>query len=140
MKGSVIPGLARVPEPGFGLFTLAGHEEHCKVYISKMDGRHWHIDEVFVEAEHRRQGLGDQMLAAICAAADVEGVALTLEVGPFGDEGPPARTLTAWYKRFGFTKAKHAGKFEPSMVRWPLFFSARQMPLDLTLLQPSKRQ
>ena len=140
MKGSVIPGLTRVPQPGFGLFTLAEHEGHCSVNVSKHDDHHWHIEEIFVKPAYRRQGLGNQMLSAICAEADREMVALSLAVGPFGESGPNSRTLTAWYKRFGFVKSKYAGKVAKHMVRWPLFYSVRQMPLDLTLPHPSKRK
>lgn len=60
------------------------------------------ITRIFVPPPLRRQGLGNQLLAAICHDADDEQIFLYLEVSSYRDGGPDNLTLCHWYRRHGF--------------------------------------
>ena len=62
--------------------------------------RAWTITRINVPEEHRRQGVGQRLLAMILQDADAEGAELWLEPSPSG--GPDYDDLVAWYVRNGF--------------------------------------
>lgn len=65
----------------------------------------WHFEVVYlwVSRAHRGNGIGRNLMNALCLAADRVGVPLRLWAKPF--RGAPLRSpfdLAAWYTQFGF--------------------------------------
>lgn len=68
--------------------------------VSYYCGKAWIITRVKVPKEHRRKGIGTELMKEICADADAAKIPLVLEVASYGEMDND--TLRAWYKKFGF--------------------------------------
>lgn len=67
------------------------------------------ITRINVPAEHRRKGIGNELLKQVIADADREKVNLFLEINSYG--GMSYDDLQLWYERNGFTNMFHSGVF-----------------------------
>lgn len=70
---------------------------HIKVY--ERHGAIW-LSDLWVHAEHRRQGRATRLMRAALARYGCE--TIYLEASPYTDQAVDLGTLTAWYGRFGF--------------------------------------
>jgi len=66
----------------------------------------YELQGVVVEREHRRRGLGNALLHAVCTWADMNYHNLALYVQPLGPGGMSRRALFRWYDGFGFKRGK----------------------------------
>jgi ribosomal protein S18 acetylase RimI-like enzyme len=67
----------------------------------------WWVHFIRVPARQRRQGLGGQLLKAVCADADACGCTVRLNVQPEG--GMVYGELVRWYERHGFVAIPDGG-------------------------------
>ena len=82
------------------VYTLPDVEGPVLVLFVKANG--WKIDKIEVPPELRGRGFGRQLLAAVCDAADGEGVTITLTVERYSRSGLYKQALRTWYGRMGF--------------------------------------
>lgn len=70
------------------------------------------ITRINVPIEHRRKGIGTELLKEIIADADKEGIVLYIEVQ--ASDGPNRDILKRWYMKYGFESTEI---FEYFLVR-----------------------
>lgn len=134
----IINAVARLDE---GQGRTARNEEVLADLLSIRDGRHHSvefdfdvdegsitIDQISVEWDAQRSGLGSDLMWKICDVADRHGLAIKLEaasVKKFNRGEIGQRALENWYARFGFRKTgERSGEGHPIMVREPTAISA----------------
>ena len=83
------------------LLVLAAGQPIGRLYVARVDDE-IHLIEMALVPAARGQGTGSALLAWVLAAADRDGLAVTLHVEP----GNPARRL---YERFGFVTVEERG-------------------------------
>jgi GNAT superfamily N-acetyltransferase len=98
------------PEKGFIIVfekegTLVGYAILVNFWSNEFGGNVLYIDELFVDANHRGQGIATSFIGYLMANHSTSHVALELEVTPRNDR---ARTL---YERLGFAMFKNQRMF-----------------------------
>lgn len=86
---------------------------HITVYVYR--GKTAELDDFYVTASYRDQGIGSQILREVCETADAEGITLNLGAAP--DPGR-REDLLRLYEAFGF-RAKDRAIACPHMTRQP---------------------
>ena len=74
----------------------------CQAVPAPMRGKVREISSVEVPQEHRGQGHARALMRKVCQEADLNHMALLLEVEPYGDEPMTTEQLAYWYERLGF--------------------------------------
>ena len=98
---AVVPSKAAIEAPGLELVVLDGTGSVVALMDTGVEGGAATIDTVAVHPDHRRRGLGRQLLARTRAWARAAG-ATTLDAWTRDD----AQTL-AWYRSMGFAESDH---------------------------------
>lgn len=74
----------------------------CQAVPAPMRGKVREVSKVKVAQGHRGQGHASALMRKVCQEADLNHMALLLEVEPFDDEPLTTEQLAYWYERLGF--------------------------------------
>lgn len=116
-----------------GLFYLTPNEARPG------PGEYLSLDDVVIEDGHRGEGLGSELLSAVCRYADVRRLPVLCKVRGSGSgtlEAINTVRLLGWYRRFGFTEPTvdeqrrfpYEGYGLPVLIRRPVPRLTRSSP------------
>lgn len=83
-------------------------------------GPYLSLDEIKVDTDRRRRGLGSATMLDLCRLADERGVIIALTPGD--DHGTSKTFLRRWYRTFGFipnTGRRADNSVSGAMIRFP---------------------